>query len=259
MKRILMSVAICLICLLFVSAGRAEDPLTPEQRAWIKGHGTIRVGVLSYYPPFAFVDETGEPRGMSIDFWRLLSSRLEFWIQFYPTSFNQQLKGLKSGQFDSLGGIFSLTERRKFFDFTKAYTIIRTNIYVKPKHSHLKSLNDLKELKLSVVEGDSGQAIARKAGLDPSSYTNYREAVFDLADGGTDAIIMDEQVVVYFVAEYDLQDKITKTSRPVDEGEVTLPVRKGDFTLLEILNKGIDMVSKDEWKEIEKEWLGRGY
>ncbi|MDY6973711.1 MAG: transporter substrate-binding domain-containing protein [Thermodesulfobacteriota bacterium] len=259
MKRFLIRVLTCLIFLLPVSAGWAEDPLSPEQRAWIKGHGTIRIGVASYYPPFAFVDKTGIPKGMSIDFWRLLSSRLEVWIQFYPTSFSQQLKGLKSGRYDSLGGIFPLRERKEFFDFSKPYTLVRTNIYVKPKYFHLKSLDDLKELKVSVVEEDSGQAIARKAGLAFSSYNNYREAVFDLADGGTDAIIMDEQVVVYFASEYDLQDKIGRISQPVDKGEMTLPVLKGNTVLLEILNKGIDMVSKDEWRKIEEEWLGQGY
>jgi ABC-type amino acid transport substrate-binding protein len=38
---------------------------------------------------------------------------------------------------------------------------------------------------------------------------------------------------------------------------MTLPVSKGNTILLDILNKGIDMVSKDEWEKIEKEWLGQ--
>jgi ABC-type amino acid transport substrate-binding protein len=256
MKKFLVSILICLFCLPFMSEVRAEDPLNTKQRAWLKKHGTIRVGAFNFYPPFGFVDETGDPQGMAIDFWRLLSSKLDFWVQFFPTVFKNQLDGLKSGQYDSLTGIFPLMERRKFFDFSKTYTIIRTYIYVKPKHSHLTSLRDIKGFKVGAVEGDSGQDIARQAGLNPFPFGTYKEAVFNLANGDTDAIIMDELVVTYYIAEHKFHDKITKIGKPVDEGKMTLPVRKGNTILLDILNKGVDMVSKDEWEKIEEDWLG---
>ncbi len=257
MKKLLVSVLICLFCLPLVSKVKAEDPLNAKQRAWLKNHGTIRVGAFNFYPPFGFVDETGEPQGMSIDFWRLISSKLDFWVQFSPIAFKNQLNGLKSGKYDSLTGIFPLMKRQKFFDFSKSYTIIRTYIYVKPKHSHLESLKDLKGLKVSAVEGDSGQTVGREAGLNPFSFPTYREAIFNLANGDTDAIIMDELVVTYYIAKHNFHGKIIKIGQPVDEGKMTLPVSKGNTILLDILNKGIDMVSKDEWEKIEKEWLGQ--
>lgn len=258
MKKFLISILMCLFCLPLMSEVKAEDPLNGKQRAWLKNHGIIRVGAFDYYPPFGFVDKSGEPKGMSIDFWRLISSKLDFWIQLFPTTFNKQLDGLKGGKYDSLAGIFSLKERRKFFDFSKPYTIIRAYIYVKPQNSHLSSLKDLKGLKVSAVEGDSGQVIARKAGLNPFSFPTYREAIFNLANGDTDAIIMDELVVAYYAEQHNLQKKITKIGQPVDEGKMSLPVRKGNTILLDILNKGIDIVSEHEWKQIKKDWLGEG-
>jgi ABC-type amino acid transport substrate-binding protein len=251
---------ILIICLSFLSLGakvKAEDPLTPEQRAWLNNHGTIRVGAFDYYPPFGFVDALEEPQGMSIDFWRLLSSKLQFWVQFRATMFSNQLEGLKTSKYDSLAGIFNLDERRQWFDFSKPYTVIKTHIYVKPKYGDLKTLQDLKDLKVSAVLGDSGYGISEKAGLNLKPCSNYRECVFDLAYGETDAIVMDELVVAYFVKEQSLKEKIIKIGQPVDEGKMCLPVIKGNTTLLDILNKGIDMVSEDEWKGIKESWLGK--
>ncbi|HUU40559.1 MAG TPA: transporter substrate-binding domain-containing protein [Desulfatiglandales bacterium] len=253
-------VFILIICLSFLSLGtkvKAEDPLTPDQRAWLNNHGTLQVGAFDYYPPFGFLDKFGEPQGMSIDFWRLLSSKLQFWMQFTPTMFSQQLEGLKTGKYDSLAGIFDLNERRQWFDFSKPYTVIRTHIYVKPKYANLKTLEDLKDLNVSAVLGDSGYAICEKRGLNPKAYSNYREAVFDVAYGSADAIVMDELVVAYFIKEQNLKGKIIKTGQPVDEGKMCLPVIKGNTTLLDILNTGIDMVSKEDWRRIEESWLGK--
>ena len=255
MNKFLACLIICFLGLVLISEVKAEDPVSPEQRVWLNKHVPIRIGVFNYYPPFGFVDESNEPMGMGIDFCRLLSSKLNCWIQFYPVLFEDQLDGLKNGQYDTLSGVFPLKERRKFFDFSKPYSIIKTSIYVKKKYSHLKGVQELKGLKVSAVEGDSGQVVARKAGLNPFPVATYREAIFDLANGDTDVIIMDELVVTYFAKKFNLQDKIIKIGQPVYEGNVTLPVSKGNTVLLDILNKGIDMVSQDEWEKIVNRWL----
>jgi polar amino acid transport system substrate-binding protein len=257
MKKLFMNGLICIVSLFLFSEAGAGGPLSEKERTWLKERGTLRIGAFNDYPPFGFVDQSGRPQGMSIDYWRLMSSRLDLALEFHPALFSNQLDGLKNGQYDSLAGIFPLSERGRFFDFSRPYTTIRTNIYVKAKYSHLKDLKELKGLKVGAVEGDSGQVIARRAGLEPLSFSTYLEAILSLAEGETDAIIMDELVVQYFVSNYKLGQKIRKVGRPVDEGQMTLPVKKGNSILLGILNKGINTISSEEWKRIEDEWLGR--
>ncbi len=255
MRRLLIKGVVCLVCLLLFSEAGAGDLLTKKQRAWLEERGTLRIGVFNDYPPFGFVGGSGRPEGMSIDYWQLMSARLGMPVEFHPALFNNQLEGLKNGRYDSLAGIFPLEERRQFFGFSRPYTTIRTCIYVKARYSHVNGLSDLKGLKVGVVEGDSGQVIARKAGLDPLSFTTYLEAILSLADGETEAIIMDDLVVGYFASKYKLGQKITKAGEPVDEGQMSLPVQKGNAILLGILNKGVRVISKEEWKRIEDRWV----
>lgn len=255
MNNLLIKGVVCLFCVFLFSEAGAQDPLSKKQRAWLEERGTLRIGVFNDYPPFGFVGKSGRPQGMSVDYWQLMSARLDMPVEFHPALFSNQLKGLRNGQYDSLAGIFPLAERREFFDFSRPYTTIRTHIYVKAKYSHLKDLSDLKGLKVGAVEGDSGQVIARKAGLDPLSFTTYLEAILSLADGETDAIIMDELVVGYFSSKYKLGQKISQVGRPVDKGQMTLPVQKGNSILLGILNSGVKAISKEEWKRIKDKWL----
>jgi ABC-type amino acid transport substrate-binding protein len=255
MRKIIWVLSLFLPLFLSLSVCAAKDPLSSAQRTWLTERNVIRVGVFNDYPPFGFVDNTGTPKGMSIEFWRLLSSKLGFWVQFYPVSFREQLNGLEAGKYDSLAGIFPLKERRENFDFSRPYTTIRTNIYVKTRSRGVKNLGSLRGSKVAVVEGDSGEAICIRAGIIPFRVTNYLQAIFELANGDADAIVMDELVVGYYAKRHGLEKKIRQVGQPVDIGSMTLPVRKGNKRLLEILNAGIGMISRAEWAKIERKWL----
>ncbi len=247
---------IVMVTVFFVSQSPAADLLTKGEREWLDRHKEVQVGAFNDYPPFGFVDATGQAQGMSVDFWKLMTSKLGFQVKFHPAAFADQLEGLKKGRFDSLAGIFPLEERKKFFAFTKEYTIIATNIYVGPKYAGLKGLTDLKGLRVGGVEGDSGKVIAEKAGLNPKGFMSYLSAIQALAREEIDAIIMDELVVNYYSVQNKLEDKIKRIGQPVDQGRMTLPVAKENTILLGILQKGISLVSSEEWQKIRQKWVG---
>ena len=182
---------ISLICLLGLTACGVKDPLTASERAWLEKKGVLNIGVFDGYPPFGFLDDTGRPVGMSIDYWNLLARKLNLKVKFNPTAFDKQLKGLEGGQFDSLAGIFPLPERDKVFDFTKSYYPINTNLFISPELGNITSLKDLPAVPVGVVEGDSSQDLAQKAGLKTKVFTSYLETVLALAQGQVKAIILD--------------------------------------------------------------------
>jgi len=248
-------VALMVVCIANLAA--AKDALTKEERDWVTRHGVVQVGAFTDYPPFGFVDDKGRAQGMAIDFWELMASKLGFKVRFHPVLFAKQLDGLQSGQFDSLTGIFALEERKQSFDFSKEYTVIATNIYVRPRYANLKGLADLRGLKVGVVEGDSGQAVAEKAKLKLNAFKSYPGAIRALGEDRIDAIIMDELVVKYYAGKYGLKGRIKKIGEPVDQGKMALPVAKRNSVLLGILNKGIGQVSLQEWGKIRRKWMGK--
>ena len=248
---------ISLICLAGVFACGVGDPLTAPERAWLEKKGVLNIGVFDGYPPFGFLNEAGAPVGMSIDYWNLLAQKLNLKIKFHPAAFEKQLKGLEGGEFDSLAGIFPLPERQKDFDFSKSYYSINTSLFISPELGDITSLETLPPVPVGVVEGDSSQEEAQKAKLKTMVFSGYLETVMALADGKVKAIILDEPVVTYYIKAKGLEGKIRKVPQPVAQGRMTLPVKKGNTQLLDILNKGVSLVSPEEWREIEEKWLGR--
>lgn len=232
-----------------------DSILNLEERAWLENHGTIQVGVFNDYPPVGFLDESGHPQGMAIDFWRLVARNLDLDVTFTPCAFWEQLDGLASGRFDSLAGIFDMEERRALFDFSIPYFSIYTYIYTKPELQGVEEWSDLKGLRVGVVEGDSGQTLAYKTGINAGSYATYLEIVLGLLHKKLDAVVLDELVVEYYASSYNALDRIRKAGRPLDHGALSLPVRKGNSVLLSILNKGVRSVAEKDLRMIELEWL----
>ena len=245
-----------LLGLVFSLPSCTVDPLTPAQRAWLTQKGTIQIGVFNNYPKFGFLNEAGQPVGLSIDFWNLLAAKLNIKVQFHPAPIDKQLKGLESGRFDSLAGIFFLPERRAQFDFSEPFYTINTCIYVAPNRTGIKTLADLKKLKVGVVEGDSSHDLAKEAHLDPTLFITYGETVMALAKGKVQAIILDSPVVDYFIRKDSLQNKIRRIEPPVARSQMTLPVKHGNAMLLDILNRGLALITPEERQKIEKKWSG---
>lgn len=203
---------ISLICLVGLTACGVKDPLTAAERAWLEKKGVLNIGVFEDYPPFGFLDETKRPVGMSIDYWNLLAQKLKLKVKFHPTVFDKQLKGLEGGQFDSLSGIFPLPERQKVFDFTKSFYAINTNLFISPGLGNITSLKDLPPVPVGVVQGDSSQEVAKKAGLEMKVFSTYSETVMALANGKVKAIILDAPVVAYYIKVKGLEGKSGKFS-----------------------------------------------
>lgn len=247
---------ISLICLLGLTACGVKDPLTAEERAWLEKKGVLNIGVFEDYPPFGFLDEAKQPAGMSIDYWNLLAQKLRLKVKFSPAPFGNQLKSLESGEFDSLAGIFPLAERDKIFDFTKSFYAINTNLFIAPGLNNITSLKSLPSVPVGVVQGDSSQEVAQKAKLEVKVFTTYLETVMALANGQVKAIILDEPVVAYYIKVKGLEGKIRKVPQPVAQGSMTLPVKENNIQLLNILNKGMSLVTPQEWQIIEQKWVG---
>src|SRR5690606_14247201 len=52
---------------------RKQIPLTETELNWLKSHPALRVGMLDDWPPMEFVDDAGNPAGVTVDMFNLLA------------------------------------------------------------------------------------------------------------------------------------------------------------------------------------------
>ncbi len=58
--------------------------LTKKEQAWLKAHPLIRMGVDANYAPYSFRDESGNYRGIALEFSNYLSKKLGIKLEVVP-------------------------------------------------------------------------------------------------------------------------------------------------------------------------------
>ncbi len=98
-----------------------EDPLSPEERAWVEAHGPIRYAPDPAYPPFEQVtDDMVE--GINVDLLNRISRNLdiEFETVIYP-NWTAVLEAMQAGEYDvAADGITITEERDKIIEFMQS-------------------------------------------------------------------------------------------------------------------------------------------
>lgn len=101
------------------------------------GSQTIRVAYIQDYPPFSFVDKTGAPNGVLIDWWKLLAEKTGTDLKFIPGKQNECISLVRQGGADVICAMFydeKLTESLSYCEYiSQVSTILFLRDNQKPK------------------------------------------------------------------------------------------------------------------------------
>ncbi len=221
---------------------------------------TIVFAVDATWPPMEFLNSDKQIVGYSIDYMTAAAKAAGFTPIFKNVAWDGIFAGLATGKYDAVCSSVSITEKRKkSMDFSTPYFKVRQALIV-PKDSTVKSLADLKGQKVGGQIGTTGYfAIKGADGVIPKSYDEVGLAMEDLKVGRIAAVVCDDPVAAnYAMAQYKDSLKIATT---IETGEVEyygIAIKKGNTEILELVNKGIEAVSKTPYvKELQQKWIGQ--
>jgi polar amino acid transport system substrate-binding protein len=88
----------------------------------IKQAGVIRVGVSADYPPFEYLDSSGNRAGFDIELMGEIAGRMNVLLEWVDMPFNDLIGAVQSGQVDAAISALQHTEERdQQVDFTQPY------------------------------------------------------------------------------------------------------------------------------------------
>jgi len=65
--------------------------------------------------------------------------------------------------------------------------------------------------------------------------------------------MVDKPAAEYFLAKYDIENEF-KSSPPFYVGQFHRAVKKGNFTLLNVVEGGFNLISREVYKQINQKW-----
>jgi len=220
-------------------------------------------GIDANFPPFAYIDKTGQPSGFDVDSMEWIAKEIGVEVSHQPIEWDGIITSLLTKKIDIIASGMSITEERaKKIDFSIPYWVIK-QVMVTKKGSALTVDELLKGKKTIGVQQGTSEAKWLKAeaaekgwNFELRYYSSSPLAVEDVLNGRIDGAAMDDAPAKDAASKKDVQ--IVGTFGMHDE-EFGYAVRKGDKELLEKVNKALaKLMATPAWNEmIEKYELGK--
>lgn len=216
-------------------------------------------GIDANFPPFAYIDKTGEASGFDVEAMNWVAKEIGMEVTHQPIEWDGIITSLLTKKIDIIAAGMSITEERaKKVNFSVPYWVIK-QVMVTKEDSEL-TIDDILNGKKTVgVQQGTSEAKwlkeeAAKQGwnLKLRYYNSSPLAVEDVLNGRIDAAAMDDAP-----AEDAASKKAVKIvgTFGMEEEEFGYAVRKEDKELLEKVNAALTkLMASPEWDALIKKY-----
>lgn len=195
------------------------------------------------FAPYEFYED-GEVVGVDIEIAKEIAKEMNKELVVKDVAFDSIINELNSGKADFAAAGMSITEdRKKKVDFTLEYTVSNQVVVVK-SDSSIKSIDDIKDKRISVQLGTVADSYVTKNYKDAkiNRLKKFLVAAEDVKNNKSDCIVMDllpAQELVKKNPELKILDGV------LFQDKYGMAVKKGNKELLNSINKVLERLMSE--------------
>lgn len=208
----------------------------------------LLVGTDAAYAPFEVENPDKKITGFDIDILSAVALKAGLQVKFINTPWEGLFTQLENGDRDLLVSAITINEtRKKQMDFSAPY-FEAVQLIAVPATSKVKSIEDLKGLKVGVQSGTTGDEVVSKllgknnAGIKRFEGTPL--ALKELQNGGVEAVVADNGVIHNFLKNNPAEFKLV-SDKSFSKEHYGIAVRKGNQELVDKINKALEAIRAD--------------
>jgi len=234
--------------------------LDSAEKAWIKAHPVIRVGVDSARAPIEYLDDAGRHAGIASEFLARVAQQTGLRFETHSAAdWSSMLGEVRAHRIDMLSAVQPTEEREQKFHlrFTKPYLRIPFVLVTRKDDVYIDGITDLTEKKIGGVDGYFyTQWLERRADslkITIVTYRNYGEALHAVYTGKVDACIGNLAAMTYEIRVHDYELHI---AAPMGfDNALVMGVRDDWPELRSILDKALADIGDKERSIIKNQWV----
>lgn len=234
--------------------------LTQEEQNYLDELGELTYGATTFEAPLSY-EENGEVKGIIVDYMECLGTTLGIEVNNVSIDKNQALQIIVEDEVD-VSNIAPTKKKNQKLNFSQSIYYLKGIVAVTADNNDIKIIEDLDETSVIVIEDDYDDDLFSKfSSLDLNIHLVYAknipEAIQMLLDGKGDAIVGDEMLIQYYSDSMGVKNHISILKDELYAKKVSIAVNDGQDMLLEVLNKGILQLKKDNvLHNLQISWFG---
>jgi ABC-type amino acid transport substrate-binding protein/DNA-binding response OmpR family regulator len=235
--------------------------LSNDERAWLKAHPVLRLGLDPIWEPIEFIDDQGEYRGISSAFMRRLADLLGVELRYDPKqTWEEAVERAKNRELDVLPALNPSPKRSEFLNFTKPYLHFPFMIVTRTNAPLIAGMEDLGGWRIAVERNYVTREYLEHdyPALQLLLTDNTAGALEAVAGGKADAYIGNLTMASYLIDKLGLGNLKVAAPAPYNN-DLAIGVRKDWPELTAILDKALATIGDDERRAIRQESLAIRY
>jgi PAS domain S-box-containing protein len=230
--------------------------LTQAEKAWLKQHPVMRLGVVQNWAPVEYLDAEGKLAGITSDHIRILSEKMSTHFEAAEgLSWSEVLQQARQGEIDVISAIVKSEERAEYLLFTEPYLRLPMVIVTRDDAPVIEGIQDLKGRTIAVIKEVITHAYLKRDYPDQELllFKTLDEALQAVDDGQADALI--ENAACYNLAKQKLGlTRLTVAAPTPYAYELSIGVRQDWPEIVPILEKTLASITMREKQIIKEKW-----
>ena len=219
----------------------------------------IIIGGDHNFPPYEYLDKSGQPAGYNVDLTRALARQMGLEIEIRLGSWAEMRHALDRGDIDALQGMFFSHQRNEVFDFTQPHLLMDGVAVVRREAGRPPAtIAELIGKRIVVQGGDIMHDFALEKGLEDQLATvdSQELALMELARGRYDCALVLRRSAHHWISRHGWKN-LEVGREPLASFDYAYAVQKGNSSLLAKLGEGLKVLDETgEYGEIYRQWMG---
>jgi ABC-type amino acid transport substrate-binding protein/signal transduction histidine kinase len=235
-----------------------EVSLTPEERAWLKAHPVVRLGVDPAYAPYSFLDKDGSLQGVAMDFSTLICRHLGLNMKAVPgLSWTQILDGARKGSLDVVLTAVKTDEREQFLHFSKVYIPTPLVIMTREDDQRIEGPEDMGGQKVALVKGyaSTERVIAEHPAIKPHMVDTPLDGLMAVSVGEADLYVGVLGISDFLSRKYGIANLRVAARYDMRFWGQRFGVRRDWPELVSILDKALNAIPEKKKISIFNSWI----
>ncbi len=233
-------------------------PLTPEETEFIEAHPIIYLAIDPKFYPYEFLDSDGNYKGIAADYIKLISEKTG--LQFEVTknlTWEQAYEKAVLGELDGLACVLKTNDRENYFTFSNPYYDTYRAIFVDDQNKDIQAFDDLKGKRVAVQKNSSHHSyLLDYPDIQLDLYPTVEDALRAVSEGKEDAFIGNFATTNFIAKEIGITNLTYLSMRDELSQSLHFAIRKDWPELVNILNKALASITKEEKIAINNTWIG---
>lgn len=209
------------------------------------------------YPPYSYLDSTGNPAGFNIDLAKAVGQSMGYEVEIRLDEWSKIRDALETGEIDAIAGMFYSIDREKIYGFSSKHSVTNGDIFTK-KDTIFNGLEDLTGKTIVVQRADI--VAEHLSHLDLNIHLVEVATVDEalrLVENGTYAYAGILKLPgLYSIASNGFKD-IQPQGLMLTPNDYCMAVSKENQDLLLVLNGGLQIIkATGEYQQIYDKWMG---